>query len=77
MQNIVAFSSAICKWSAADFDPSGIKAFRLHYSKGGNFVVARDIDRSHKKNYGDVEITFVNLQALFQHLSDTDANILF
>ena len=66
-----------CKWSASDFDPSGIKAFRMHYTKGWNFVVAHDIDRSHKKSYGDVEITFVNLQALFQHLSDTDANILF
>ena len=59
-----------CKWRSSDFDPSGFKAFRRHYSSGKRFVVTQDIDRSYKRNCGEIEVTFVNLQGLFKQLSD-------
>jgi hypothetical protein len=59
-----------CKWSAADFDPSSVKAFRRQYSRGKTFVVATDVDRTYRRSFGDVEITFVNLEGLIKALAE-------
>lgn len=57
-----------CKWSASDFDPSGVKAFRRQYREGKTYVVANDVDRSYRRSYGDIEASFVNLPALIRAL---------
>jgi len=58
-----------CKWSASDFDPSNVKAFRRHYSRGKTFIVATDVDRSYRRSFGDREVTFVNLEGLLNALT--------
>ena len=58
-----------CKWSASAMDPSGIKAFRIQYAKGENFVVAQDVDRIYEKSYGNLKIKFVNLKELILRMS--------
>lgn len=50
-----------CKWSANDFDPSGLQAFRRRYSKGPNFVVAQDVRKGFTKRYGDLAVRVVPL----------------
>lgn len=61
-----------CKWSASDFDPSNVMAFRRHYRKGKTFVVATDVDRSYHRSSGEIEITFVNLESLIRALVKAD-----
>jgi predicted AAA+ superfamily ATPase len=58
-----------CKWSASDFDPAGIKAFRKQYLQGENFVVANDVDRQYTRSYADIKVTFVNLAGLIRKLA--------
>lgn len=53
-----------CKWSADQFDPAGIAAFRKQYPDGENVVVAQDVERSWAKNYGEVKVHFESLPAL-------------
>jgi len=57
-----------CKWSASDFDPLNMKAFRRQYADGKNFVVAHDIDRPSSRRFGDIQIRFVNLESLIGEL---------
>lgn len=59
-----------CKWSAADFDPSSVKAFRRQYSRGKTFVVATDVDRTYRRSFGDTEVTCVNLEGLIKALAE-------
>ena len=61
-----------CKWSAADFDPSGVKAFRAAYPHGPTFVVASDVDRTHTRAAAGIPITFVALNALIERLTTDD-----
>jgi len=61
-----------CKWSASDFDPSNVMAFRRHYRKGKTFVVATDVDRSYHRSSGEIEIAFVNLESLIRALVKAD-----
>ena len=61
-------SAIECKWSAADFDPEGTKAFRKHYGEGKTYVVATDVDKSFRRSYGNIEVTFVNLENLIHAL---------
>ncbi len=58
-----------CKWTAADFDPSGIKVFRGKYPRGSSYVVASDVDRSYHRRYGEVDITFVSLRHLIDAMA--------
>jgi predicted AAA+ superfamily ATPase len=58
-----------CKWSASDFDPAGIKAFRKQYLQGENFVVANDVDRQYARSYANIKVTFVNLAGLIRRLA--------
>lgn len=57
-----------CKWSASDFQPSGIRAFRHQYPDGETFVVAHDVARPYRRRYGEVEVQFVSLDAVVQAL---------
>ena len=58
-----------CKWSASDFDPSNVKAFRYQYPSGETFVVAHDVTRAYRREYGDLHVRFVGLRHLVQHLT--------
>lgn len=55
-----------CKWSAEQFDPTALLAFRRQYAHGKNFVVAWNIDRPFVKTYDHVRVHFVNLTTLTQ-----------
>lgn len=55
-----------CKWSASDFDPSGLRAFRRQYTQGKNFVVAQDVDRSFRRSYGEISVEVVSLSGLIE-----------
>lgn len=58
-----------CKWSASDFDPVNIKAFRRHNAKGENVVVANDVKRPYSHTYNGVKIKFIGLSDLMHLLS--------
>ena len=57
-----------CKWSGADINPEGFKAFRKIYPKGRNFIVASGIETPTTKNYGDLKAEFVLLQELVKKI---------
>jgi len=59
-----------CKWSASQFDAAHLKIFRRYYPEGLNFVVAKDIDYSFKKQMGDLSINFVNIVDLIKALQE-------
>jgi predicted AAA+ superfamily ATPase len=58
-----------CKWSAADFDAANIKAFRMRYPGGANYVVAADIEKSFSRTYYDFSVRFVSLAGLIEAIS--------
>jgi len=58
-----------CKWSADEFDPRNLYAFRRQHSSGDNYVVASDIGRSFRRNYKDLLVQFVSLSVLLRKLS--------
>jgi uncharacterized protein len=53
-----------CKWSADDFEPAGMAAFRQHYPKGENVVIAHDVDAPYVRTYADVKVHFEGLSTL-------------
>ena len=57
-----------CKWTADNFDPSGIRAFRRQYPRGDNFVAAHDVDRTFIRAYGKTKIRYVNLSGLLSRI---------
>ena len=58
-----------CKWSAADFDPANLRAFRTRYPQGDNLVVADDVERSYVRSYGGLSTRFVSLSELIAVLT--------
>lgn len=57
-----------CKWSANDFEPSGLTAFRKLYPKGKNFIVLPSFERSYVRTYGDVKVEFLSLPELISRI---------
>jgi len=57
-----------CKWSAAEFDPASLKAFRSRYLKGSNYVVSTDVGSPLTRRYGALAVRFVSLAALVEEL---------
>jgi len=53
-----------CKWSAKNFEPDGIAAFRRRYEEGDNIVVANDVDRHYRKHSGGLEVEFHSIESL-------------
>jgi predicted AAA+ superfamily ATPase len=53
-----------CKWRADQFDPGALKLFRGLYPEGASFLVARDVERSYSKRFGDHEVQFCNMTEL-------------
>jgi predicted AAA+ superfamily ATPase len=58
-----------CKWSADEFDPSGLLAFRRQYPNGRNYVVAQDVDRSYRRKHAGVDVRYLSLSALIKQLT--------
>ncbi len=57
-----------CKWTASDFDPRHVKAFRRRYPEGASLVIAADVDRPFARRYGDVTVRFVGLSGLIEEV---------
>ncbi len=53
-----------CKWSADEFDPAGLKAFRKRYPQGHNIVVATDVDEPLTRRTGGISVRLVALKDL-------------
>ena len=62
-------SAVECKWSAEEFEPAGLAAFRRQHPAGENFVVAQDVARAFAKTYGDLTVHFVGLEGLAGRLT--------
>jgi len=58
-----------CKWSADEFDPRNIVAFRNHHPGGENYVVSADIERSFAKKRRDLTFRFVRLETMIKKLA--------
>ena len=58
-----------CKWSASDFAPGNLQAFRRGYPHGDNLVVANDVDRSFTRSYGSISVRFVTLSGLITEVT--------
>ncbi len=58
-----------CKWSAENFQPRNIIAFRWQHPKGENVVVAQDIERSFTRTYQQTRVRFESLPSLIRILS--------
>lgn len=58
-----------CKWSANNFDASGIESFRRRYTKGENFVVCNDVQREFSRNIDGGKISFISLEGLIKKIS--------
>jgi len=59
-----------CKWSAGEFDPRNLLAFRRQYPKGRNWVVATDVERSYSRHHKGVDVLYVNLATLVGQFTD-------
>lgn len=56
-----------CKWSASEFDPAGLRAFRSRYPggpEGANLVICRDAEETFRKTFGDLQVTCAGLSHL-------------
>lgn len=56
------------QWSDADFDPVNLRSFRNQYPSGRNFAVCNNVSRAYKKNFGEIEVTFVSPQHLIEQV---------
>lgn len=63
-----------CKWSADEFDPTNLLAFRRQYPDGRNWVVATDVDQEHVRLVKGIEVRYVSLQALVDRLEASGGN---
>ncbi|MBI1789828.1 MAG: ATP-binding protein [Acidobacteria bacterium] len=57
-----------CKWSAADFSPDNLRAFRNRYPEGRNLVVAPHVASSYERRYGSQMVQFVNLEDFIREM---------
>jgi predicted AAA+ superfamily ATPase len=57
-----------CKWSAGDFDPGNLLAFRRQYPEGASWVVAPDIDEEHVRDVKGVTLHYGNFNSLLKEL---------
>jgi predicted AAA+ superfamily ATPase len=57
-----------CKWSANDFDPANLQAFRRQYPQGDNILVAQDVDRSFQRKHGEITVHFESVRSFLRRL---------
>ena len=58
-----------CKWSANNFDPTNLIAFRYQHPEGENFVLAHDVERAFTRSYGDLRVRFDGLRSFADSIS--------
>jgi len=58
-----------CKWSADEFDPSGLAAFRRQYPEGDNYVVSHDVGRSYRRKHVGLDVRYLPLSSLINRLT--------
>jgi predicted AAA+ superfamily ATPase len=51
-----------CNWSADNFDPANLRAFRQQHIEGENVVVAQDVERAFSRTFGNLRVRFVSLE---------------
>lgn len=61
-----------CKWSAAEFDPRNLIAFRRQYPDGRNWIVAADVDQAYTRELKGIKMQFVDLRTLIGRLNRED-----
>ncbi len=57
-----------CMWISDEFDPGGLRSFRVQYRHGENFVVCHDVLMPYRKLYGNLKVTFLPLSDLITAL---------
>src|SRR5213080_3136473 len=58
-----------CKWSANNFDPTNLIAFRYQHPEGDNLVLAHDVERAFTRSYGDLRVRFDGIRSFADSLS--------
>jgi len=53
-----------CKWSASNFDPTNLRAFRRLYPQGRNLLCAQDVDRPYQLPDKHVDVEALSLPQL-------------
>lgn len=61
-----------CKWSANNFDPTNLRAFRHQHPQGNNLVLAHDVDRSFTQKYGDLNVRFQSLRSFADSIASSE-----
>lgn len=59
-----------CKWSADNFDPTNLRAFRQQHPEGENVVVAQDVGRAFSRTVGGLHVRFDSLDAFAGSVPD-------
>lgn len=59
-----------CKWSAANFQPGNLKAFKALYPKSRCAVVSNDTDKGYPKMFGGMKVEFFGLRGLMGELEN-------
>ncbi len=57
-----------CKWSADAVEMRNLKAFRRMYPEGENWIVAQDVERSFRREIGDLSLEFLGLKDFVDRL---------
>lgn len=52
-----------CKWSANNFDPTNLAAFRRQHPVGENIVLAHDLQKAFRQSYANLRVRFEPLEA--------------
>ena len=58
-----------CKWSANNFDPTNLVAFRYQHPEGDNLVLAHDVERAFTRSYGDLKVRFDGFRSFADSIS--------
>jgi hypothetical protein len=58
-----------CKWSANNFDPTNLQAFRHQHPEGNNLVLAHDVERAFTQRYGNLNVRFQSLRSFADSIS--------
>ncbi len=59
-----------CKWSANNFDPANLRAFRQQHPEGDNIVLAQDVERTFSRRFGDLRVRFDSLLSFVEGIAD-------
>ena len=57
-----------CKWSAGEFEPRNLLAFRRQYPEGRNWVVSPDVDRPFQRELRGLAVCYLSLRDLIQQV---------